>query len=89
MYEGVREKYNSRTEYNYFGMEKPLAYEIVDMARRFDQQKEELLDLVDMQARLLDKGRYHNHKPVGKFEAYIQDKLNQRYEAKKLHRNKW
>lgn len=62
MYEGVREKYNSRTEYNYFGMEKPLAYEIVDMARRFDQQKEELLDLVDMQARLLDSMEYKREK---------------------------
>lgn len=64
-YDAIYDKHNRRPEYNYLGLEKPLAAEIVDMAKKFDKEKQDLLDLVQLQQRVITKmtppGCYCSH----------------------------
>lgn len=52
-FDAIYDNYNKRPEYNYLGLEKPLASEIVSMAKRFDKEKQDLLDLVQLQQRVI------------------------------------
>ena len=61
IYDAVYDKYNSRPEYNYFGLEKPLAGEIVDMAKRFDREKQDLLDILSAQQKVINRLEEENH----------------------------
>jgi hypothetical protein len=54
-YDAIYDDYDKRPEYNYFGIEKPLAAEVVHLAKRFDKEKQDLLDLVQMQQRLITR----------------------------------